>query len=305
MRIYTWQGLEGNVGDALNAWMWPKVFGCDHFSASSINHFIGIGSILDGRHAGPGMKLVFGAGARGPDSLPDVSGDDWRIAFVRGPNTAAALGMHNASWISDPAIIVPLLDGGYREFEPSALPAGNRLRVGFVPYFATQRPFAEAMANAAGLIFIPPTLDPERFLSRLLACDVVIVEAMHGAILADAFGIPWLACRISSARREGATHDFKWTDWGQSLDLNIDFVDLPYLGHRSGLRFSLDVLIAGYVQKCAGILRRMVRDGGWQLSDRAILEHRQRTILLAVEDTRELLTQTPSGVRLAQANASV
>ncbi|MCC5872807.1 MAG: polysaccharide pyruvyl transferase family protein [Gammaproteobacteria bacterium] len=262
-----------------------------------MNQFIGIGSILDDRHAGPGRKLVFGAGARDPDSLPDVSGDDWHIAFVRGPNTAAALGMHNASWISDPAIIVPLLDGGRTRPGPVSLPAGNRLRVGFIPYFATQRPFAEAIANAAGLVFIPPTLDPERFLARLLACDVVIAEAMHGAILADAFGVPWLACRISSARREGATHAFKWTDWGQSLDLNIEFVDLPYLGHRSGLSFSLDVLIAGYVQKGARILRRMVREGGWQLSDRAILEDRQRSILLAVEDTRDLLTQSPGWPR--------
>ncbi len=293
MRIYTWQGPEGNVGDALNAWMWPKVFGCQHFTSRSRDQFIGIGSILDERHAGPGRKLVFGAGARGPDTLPDVSGSDWDVAFVRGPNTAAALGRRDIDWISDPAIIVPLLEGEHREIEPSLLPAGNRLRVGFVPYFATHRTFAESIANAAGLVLIPPTLDPDRFLARLLTCDVIIAEAMHGAILADAFGIPWMACRISSARREGATHAFKWTDWGKSLDLDIEFVDLPYLGHRSGLHFPLDVLIAGYVQKCGRMLRRMVRDGDWQLSDRTILEARQRSILLAVDDTRKRLLQSP------------
>ncbi len=45
---------------------------------------------------------------------------------------------------------------------------------------------------------------------------------MHGAILADAYGIPW-----TPVKAYPHTTEFKWRDWGGSLDLDFSFTELP------------------------------------------------------------------------------
>jgi succinoglycan biosynthesis protein ExoV len=45
---------------------------------------------------------------------------------------------------------------------------------------------------------------------------------MHGAIIADAFRIPWIAVRPLQAQ-----HCAKWHDWASALGMNIAFAQLP------------------------------------------------------------------------------
>jgi succinoglycan biosynthesis protein ExoV len=171
------------------------VFGEDFFCEIDPDRFIGIGSDMDDRHRGL-PKVIFGAGARRPDQL---STDEQRLSvrFVRGPRTAAALSHLDVRYISDPAILMPLFYPRQREAD------GRALTIGFVPYFETPSELSSAIATALRLVVIEPTLSVEAFIEKLLRCDAVICEAMYGAILADAFRVPWRACRIGNGVNEG------------------------------------------------------------------------------------------------------
>lgn len=277
MRLYYWESPEGNVGDDLNLWMWPRLLG-DVFDDRSDVVFIGIGSVLDDRHGGSARRIVFGPGARSAGSAPDIRAPGWDLRFVRGPRTAAALGLGEDRWISDPAILAPLV----HRARPVRAP-GAPERIGFVPYYRTRLAYAAALADMAGLSLVPTTLDPDTFLRRLLDCDRVVVEAMHGAILADAFDIPWMPCRISNVKFEGATHRFKWSDWLESLALDPAFVTLPYLARRLGGGLPGQLALLASAWRAAAILRRAIAAGGWTLSDRALLARRQEAMLVEVE----------------------
>jgi succinoglycan biosynthesis protein ExoV len=277
VRLYHWESPEGNVGDDLNLWMWPRLLG-DVFDDASDTVFVGIGSVLDDRHAGAARRIVFGPGARSAASAPDIRAPGWDVRFVRGPRTAAALGLGEDRWISDPAILAPLVHGP----RPGSGP-GTATRTGFIPYFRTRLAYAAALADMAGLSLVPTTLDPGTFLRRLLACDHVVVEAMHGAILADAFGIPWMPCRISNLKFEGATHGFKWSDWLEGLALDPAFLTLPYVARRLGGGLPGQLALLGSAWRAASILRGAIAAGRWTLSDRALLARRQEAMMAEID----------------------
>jgi len=77
-------------------------------------------------------------------------------------------------------------------------------------------------AAAAGLSLIDPRGDPAAILTAIGLCRVLISEAMHGVIAADALHVPWIAVRPLMP-----THRPKWLDWADSLNLRIAFRNLP------------------------------------------------------------------------------
>ncbi len=59
-------------------------------------------------------------------------------------------------------------------------------------------------------------------LGEILAAERVVSEAMHGAIVADALRVPWVAMRPLFE-----VHCAKWIDWAGALDLAPRLHDLP------------------------------------------------------------------------------
>lgn len=211
MRLVYYKAPTGNIGDDLNPWLWPMVFGAEAFSEEGETRFLGIGSIFADGYVKRGAKhVVFGAGVPSPFNRPDLSSAEIDIRFVRGPLSSRL--SKNAPWITDSAAIVPLFT------ERRAGAAGLR-RTAFVPHFRTPDDLAERIAAELGLHLIRPALPPERFLEELTGCDEVVAEAMHGAILADAFRIPWKAVYVTTPYVSGWTSFFKWRDWLSSLGL--------------------------------------------------------------------------------------
>lgn len=68
----------------------------------------------------------------------------------------------------------------------------------------------------AGLHYIDPCGDVERVITDILASDLVVTEAMHGAIVADALRVPWIPVRPLQAPHRG-----KWLDWATALDVHL------------------------------------------------------------------------------------
>lgn len=207
-RLGYWKSAHGNVGDDLNPWLLSRLLPDIQFADSNAL-LLCVGSILvSDRWDHYDTKLVLGSGAKSLARLP-VLDESWRIRFTRGPRTAAAL---NAPWISDPALLVA------RYIRPAQ--AGNG--IGIVPYYRSDQRIWAAVAAATGARLISPSLDIESFVAALATCDRVFCEAMHGAILADAFRIPWRPISFQNQAIEGDTHAFKWTDWTESVELPFD-----------------------------------------------------------------------------------
>jgi succinoglycan biosynthesis protein ExoV len=62
----------------------------------------------------------------------------------------------------------------------------------------------------------------ETVLRELQETELLLTEAMHGAIVADALRVPWAPVRLYPRFTL-----FKWQDWTQSMDLPLKIHDVP------------------------------------------------------------------------------
>ena len=77
--------------------------------------------------------------------------------------------------------------------------------------------WAEA-ADVAGITLIDPRGDPAAILGAIGDCRLLLSEAMHGVIVADAMRVPWIALRPIVSM-----HRAKWQDWADTLGLQLRF----------------------------------------------------------------------------------
>ena len=195
-----------NFGDELNPWLWPKLLD-GMFDDDEREIFIGIGSILWDDYPKASLKIVMGAGYGGYKPPPIID-ENWQVNFVRGPQTAEHLGLPPKAAITDSAVLLRTV------FRPQS---GKRYRASFIPHWESLYGARwDLVCAMAGIHLIDPRQPVETVLSEIAASEVVIAEAMHGAISADALRVPWIPVMPFVA-----THRFKWLDWSRSLDLEL------------------------------------------------------------------------------------
>jgi succinoglycan biosynthesis protein ExoV len=208
--LYYWYNPKvPNFGDMLNQWLWPQLLQglasdtpLDHVTARD-TILIGIGTLLDDRVPDLGRKIVFGSGAGYGAGLP-VLDDRWTFLCVRGPLTAEALGLDRTVAITDAAILLRLLD----------LPEpGKRFAVSFMPHWEShcQDRWHQA-AEASGIHYIDPFAPVSQVIEEIRCSECLIAEAMHGAIVADIFRVPWIPIETGTQ-----VLPFKWQDWCASI----------------------------------------------------------------------------------------
>lgn len=225
MILYRWRGSVTNFGDELNTLLWPALLPgfCDDNPATRL---LGIGSVLDRRHDGPALKIVAGAGYGGYEPKPRLDAS-WVIHWVRGPHTARILGLPPARALGDPALLAPDALGVTRT-------DGND--IGFMPHFESIDRGVWAQAAAmTGITLIDPRDPPASILARMASCRLILCEALHGAIVADALRIPWVPLRPLVP-----IHRPKWQDWSAGMGLRLRFAHIPTTTmaevlHASGL----------------------------------------------------------------------
>lgn len=213
MRLYYYKDSKGNFGDDLNPWMWNSLApGLLDDDDSSI--LVGIGTLLNTRVPRVPNKVVFGSGV-GYGELPPID-DKWKFYCVRGPLSAAALGADKALSITDPAVLLTQM------FTAPAVKTG---KVYYMPHHGSTG-FADwkAVCEKAGMDYLDPAADVKETVEKIRGASIVVTEAMHGAIVADAFRVPWIPV-------ECYDHilSFKWNDWCQSLNLPYRPVKLDSL----------------------------------------------------------------------------
>lgn len=261
MNLYYFKSRHGNFGDDLNQWLWPRlVRNLDVLT--NADWLIGIGTIFDGRidelH---GTKLVAGSGYR-PSSLGKPSMQQTVVAGVRGLLTCAELDIDTRYACGDPAIML-------RQFKsPMSRHGGS---VALIPHYQTASIMEMSrIAGLAGLDYIDPRWEVDRVIEAIRSADRVVTEAMHGAIVADAIGVPWQRVRLFNHVREDAESvDFKWKDWASMYDL--DTTPAASFHFRTGGKSVVQrILKKGLRAKEAAALVAWLRirskDAGFQLS---------------------------------------
>jgi succinoglycan biosynthesis protein ExoV len=212
MILYQWRGSSSNFGDELNTVLWPRLLP-GFFDDDPAIRFLGIGSILDCRHPRHALKLVAGAGYGGYEARP-VLDDTWVVHWVRGPRTAAVLGLPGSLGLGDPAMLLP---------HALNLPATRDGGIGFMPHFESlARGAWQKVAALVGVTLIDPRLPPLEVLAAIGRCRLVLSEAMHGIIVADALRVPWIAIRPLAR-----IHRAKWQDWAETAQVTPRFATLP------------------------------------------------------------------------------
>jgi succinoglycan biosynthesis protein ExoV len=236
MKMYYFKGSPPNFGDELNQWLWPRLLP-GFFDKQEDRIFLGIGSILFDFHSSASRKIVFGAGYAGYTSPPRID-ESWDIYFVRGPITARTIGVDEALGVGDAAILLR----SCIDVRPP-----KRFKASFMPHWESicNGEWAAVCADA-GLHFINPCAPVETVLDEILASEVVVTEAMHGAIVADALRVPWVPARPIQAQ-----HRHKWFDWAGALQLKLQPLALS---PSNGLEAAMSLL--GGTRKSAERLRR-------------------------------------------------
>jgi len=212
MKLYFYRGQHENFGDELNHWLMPKVFP-DFFDDDESVLFLAIGSIILDSHPKDALKVVFGSGYAGYSDLPTFD-DRWKFYCVRGALTAQACGLPPDMVAGDTAILINRhlpLDRHRKVYKYSFMPHWQSVAVGHW----------QRVCRWAGVNFIDPRASCDHVLDELQKTEVLITEAMHGAIVADALRVPWVAVEPSVAM-----HRKKWHDWASALDLTLDPVVL-------------------------------------------------------------------------------
>ncbi|WP_223580102.1 polysaccharide pyruvyl transferase family protein [Sphingobacterium sp. GVS05A] len=213
MNLYFWNNGDNlNFGDVINLKLWPKMFSHKILSNNNIN-FLGIGTVLN--HLLPQNQnfVVFGSGygyGKIPDKLTDMD-----IYCVRGPLTSKKLGLSINKSVTDPAVLLPTV------FD---IPQDNIYKYGFMPHWQNSNPIWAEICNKKDILYIDPLDNFDSVIKKINSVECLITEAMHGAIVADSYRIPWIPV---CDRKNPDFFMFKWLDWTASMKMDIKMQLIP------------------------------------------------------------------------------
>jgi succinoglycan biosynthesis protein ExoV len=213
-----------NFGDALNAWLWPQLLP-DTFNEDERTLFVGIGSLLNQYLPRRPGKVIFGTGVGYGNKQIHVD-HTWQIYCVRGPLSAQALNISPALAVTDGATLLRLLN----------LPQqAKQYSISFMPHWRSAEYWDwQYLCNQIGLHFIDPASAIETVIQEIQKSELLITEALHGAITADAMRVPWVPVRAYKH-----ILPFKWQDWCQSVQLDYKPIRLPPLYNDKDITLKL------------------------------------------------------------------
>lgn len=209
-----------NFGDELNSWLWEQLIP-GTFDQDEAIAFLGMGTLLNDlvRQRVPNARhiVVFGSGVGYGATLPQID-NNWTIYCVRGPLSAQALNLSPELAIADPAILIRRL------YKPSSKKV---YKFAYMPHYVQSIKAGKAwekVCEQVGFHYIDARWSIEKVMTEISQTEVLLTEAMHGAIAADALRVPWVCVHTSASILE-----FKWQDWCQSMGVEYQPYKLPQL----------------------------------------------------------------------------
>ena len=204
-----------NFGDDLNKDIWPALAPQLFEDGDHDTAFVGIGTVIGMNRLSQRRIVVFSSGA-GNDPPSAWADREVHYQCVRGPVTARLLNLPASAAITDGALLTPLTPGF-----PQAATRGGGICV--IPHFQTIVTGGwEESCALAGMRLVDPRGSTQEVVRQIAGADMVLTESLHGAILADTYGVPWRAFMTS-----GNFGVAKWIDWTASVQLPLDLTVLP------------------------------------------------------------------------------
>jgi len=210
MKIYTCNSAPPhlNFGDRLNGSMMPVIFS-DIMQTEDIT-LMGIGTIINDWSIVETLnenRIWFSSGYGYTKTNLSYKAIG-KIYGVRGDISASFLGLDQSLVCGDGAYLL-------RNFYKPATVKFHKFS--FMPHHNSNHLGWYQACNLAGINYIDPTRDVHDIINDINCTGVMLSEAMHGAIVADALRIPWIA--VSSNEH---IYPLKWVDWLSSLELNYN-----------------------------------------------------------------------------------
>lgn len=234
MKLYYYRFSKGikNFGDDLNPWLWKQLIPGE-LNGDRQSIFVGIGTLLNDHLPKASQTVVFSSGVGYGKGLPNMN-ESWKIYCLRGPLSAKRLGVAEELAVTDGAVLIRRL------FNPT----GKKLhKFAFMPHIKHAIKGGKvwkAICEELGYKYIDPRSPLQDVLSAINHTEVLLAEAMHGAIVADTLRVPWIpVCTDSTIL------SFKWQDWCLSMKVKYQpqyVLPLPDLypagpGIRSSVRY--------------------------------------------------------------------
>lgn len=205
MQLYFFKDPLGNFGDDLNPWLWPRFVPELGTAVARSDFLVGIGTLLNHRLPSTGNLHVMGAGVGyGRPMRQDAS---CHFHAVRGFKSAQALGLPASAVVTDAAVLLRATG------VPDSRLSRERVGVMFTGQSLANWDWAR-ICERVGFSFISCHWSVDKVLEEIQRCDLLLTEAMHGAIVADALRVPWVPITCSEV-----VLAFKWQDWLSSIDL--------------------------------------------------------------------------------------
>ena len=173
-----------NFGDDLNPWLWEKLLP-GVFDQDNKSIFVGISTLLNDYVPKANKTAVFASGVGYSKGLPAIN-ESWKIYCVRGPLSAKKLGIDPQLAVTDGAVLIR------KVYEPSTI---KKTKFAYMPHITHIIHGGNAwkdICEEAGISYIDPRWETEEVLSAICQTEVLLTEAMHGAIIADALRVPWI-----------------------------------------------------------------------------------------------------------------
>lgn len=218
--IISYNYKSKNFGDKLNGWLWPKIIP-DLIDDNDTEVLVGIGTILNQklRLRMPTAKkfIVFSSGVGYGKRLKLDS--SIKFYCVRGPLSAKALNLSPELGITDGAVLV-------KKFFVAQ--TSKIYKYSYMPHIDFSGEGWQLTCEKLGFGYIDPSWPIETVISSIQKTEILLTEAMHGAIIADTFRIPWVPI-ISHP----IINSFKWQDWCLSINLEYQSEMINRLHHPS------------------------------------------------------------------------
>lgn len=219
---YRLRTIGPNFGDALNDFIWGPL----NIQIPKGVAFFGIGTLLCQHFfdtcTSEGQEIICVGSGAGLGALPtQKSLDRVNFLFVRGPLTAKSLGLDSSIALSDPALLLGLDPVRTRILSKANLSTTKTNNICVIPHYSNPAiPLIRKACSNLEYTYIDPLDTVPNILSAISGSSLVLAEAMHGAIAADALSIPW----VPFVRSPRLVTQFKWLDWCSSL--GIDYAPL-------------------------------------------------------------------------------
>ena len=215
MKIFKHKDWRGNFGDDMNddfvRELWPD------FERCGMDNIFCIGTLLNEGAGKIKNSVVIGSGCGYGDSV-DFDYESSVIYGVRGPLTAKKIGLTNNFVIGDPALLLPKM----KSFsDGKSLLMGKSIVV--VPHHRTSELWNFENISGSRYCYLDPgTTKINDLIATISQASLVVAEAMHAAIVASAFCVPFVPVSI-----RGKMEEFKWNDfYGAVGDNSIVFSKL-------------------------------------------------------------------------------